>query len=260
MTRGIIFALALLGACGPSVSTETAIIGSWRMEDVNRGGVIDSSRLEIQFDANGRVFGHAGCNTFTGRYTRNRAAIDIGPLASTERACAEALMFQEARVLRSLDTVTTIASQADGAVILDGPAPAHVLLRRMDEAPAAEARSAPIVTGDVFFLERIALPPDAILRVTAQDVARMDAPAPVLAQVEASAAKGPPFAFRLSVPRERLTPRSRVAVRAQILSGAALLFTSTEHHAVTFDGAPLRIRVSPVAASSSAGSRDPARQ
>lgn len=135
MTRSAIFALALLGACGPSVSTETAIIGSWRMEDVNGGGVIDSSRLEIQFDASGRVFGHTGCNTFRGRYTRNRAAIDVGPLASTERACAEALMLQEARMLRSLDAVTTIASQADGAVFLNGPVPARLLLRRMDEAP-----------------------------------------------------------------------------------------------------------------------------
>jgi putative lipoprotein len=106
----LIFALALLGACGPSVSTETAIIGPWRVEDVNSGGVIDSSRLEIQFDAGGRVFGHAGCNTFTGQYTRNRAAIDIGPLASTERACADALMLQEARVLHSLGAVTAPSS------------------------------------------------------------------------------------------------------------------------------------------------------
>lgn len=256
MTRNALFALILLGACGPSVSTETAITGSWRMEDVNSGGVIDSSRLEIQFDAGGRVFGHTGCNTFTGQYTRNRAAIDIGPLASTERACAEALMLQEMRVLHSLGAVTTIASQADGAVILSGPAPARLLLRRMDDAPAADTGS---VTGEVFFLERIALPPDAILRVTAQDVARMDVAAPILAQVEAPAVKGPPFAFKLEVPRKSLTPQSRVAVRAQILSGAALLFTSTEHHAAAFDGAPLRIRVSPVAASPGAGGRDPVR-
>lgn len=136
MTRNAIFALALLGACSTPVSKEPAIVGFWRIEDVNSGGVIDSSRLEMQFDAGGRVFGYAGCNTFTGQYTRNRAAIDIGPLASTRRACAEALMVQEARVLHSLDAATTIGSQADGAVVLSGPAPARLLLRRMDDAPA----------------------------------------------------------------------------------------------------------------------------
>jgi hypothetical protein len=44
-------------------------------------------------------------------------------------------------------------------------------------------------------------------------------------------------------------------VRAQILSGPAILFTSTEYHGVAFDGAPLRIRVSPVEAASGAGGR-----
>lgn len=248
MIRNVVFAaLALLGACATSAPTEPPIIGSWRIEDVDGGGVIDSSRLEVRFDGAGRVSGHAGCNTFTGPYTHTGAAINIGPLASTRRACAaEALTLQEGRVLRSLDAVTTFAATADGALILSGTAPTRLLLRRMDDA--ADAGSPNVVTGEVFFLERIALPPNAVLRVTVQDVARMDVAAPTLAQIETPAVNGPPFAFRVDVPRDRLTPQSRVAVRAQILSGSALLFTSTEHHGVTFDGAPIRIRVSPVAA------------
>lgn len=256
MIRSVVFAaLAFLGACNTPASVETGIIGSWRIEDVDGGGVIDSSRLEIQFDADGRISGHAGCNTFTGPYALDAAAIDIGPLASTRRACAEALMLQEARVLSSLDAVASLMQTADGAIVLTGPAPARLLLRRLDYAPPADAGSAHVVTGEIFYVERIALPPDAVLRVTVQDVSRMDVAAPTLAQVEAPAANGPPFPFRIEVPRDGLTPQSRVAVRAQILSGYAILFTSTEHHGVAFDGAQLRIRVSPVEAASGAGGR-----
>ncbi len=42
-------------------------------------------------------------------------------------------------MLRSLGAATTIASQADGGVVLSGPAPARLLLRRMDDAPAGSA-------------------------------------------------------------------------------------------------------------------------
>lgn len=140
--RNAVLALALLGACSTPVSTKTdvfaktAIVGSWRIEDVDNGGVIDASRLEIEFDAAGHVSGYSGCNVFMGPYARNGAVIDIGPLASTQRACtAEALTLQEARVLRSLDAVTSFASTTDGAVVLSGPASARLLLRRMDETP-----------------------------------------------------------------------------------------------------------------------------
>ena len=251
-------ALAALAACATAPPSATSIFGSWRIEDVDGGGVIDSARLEVEFAADGRVSGHAGCNGFTGRYTSDGAGIDIGPLASTRRACsAEALSRQEARVLRSLDAAAAVTWTPDGALVLSGPAPARLLLRRMDVAPSAEPAAPLVVSGEVFFLELIALPPDALLRVTAQDVARADAPAPTLAQVEIPAANGPPFGFALDIPRELLTSQSRVAVRAQILSGYEILFTSTERHAVALDGAPapLRIRVSPVEAASGAGSQ-----
>ncbi len=243
----IVLACALLGCA----TTAPQLAGAWRIEDVDGGGVIDSSRLEITFAPDGGVSGQSGCNAFTGRYTQNGASVDIGPLASTRRACAEALMLQEARVLQALDAVTTASLEADGALVLTGAAPARLLLRRMDET--ATARIA--VSGEIYFLERIALPPNAVVRVTAEDVARVDAPATMLARVETPATAGPPFAFALEIPRDQLAPHARVAVRAQILSGYAILFTSTEHHGVALDGAPapMRIRVFPVEAASGAG-------
>lgn len=101
------------------------------------------------------------------------------------------------------------------------------------------------IAGEVFYLERIALPPDAVLRVSAQDVARADAAAMTLAEIELPATHGPPFPFTLRIARGHLTPQTRIAVRAQIQSGGRLRFTSTENHAVASDGStpPLRIRV-----------------
>lgn len=112
--------------------------------------------------------------------------------------------------------------------------------------PGSAATEPLKVSGEIFFLERIALPPGATLRVTAQDVARADAPATMLAQQEGPAINGPPFSFALAIPQDKITPQSRVAVRAQIMSGGKLIFTSTEQHTVATDGTqgPMRIRVS----------------
>jgi putative lipoprotein len=101
------------------------------------------------------------------------------------------------------------------------------------------------VTGDVFYLERIALPPGTVLHVVALDDGRMDSPATTLAEQELPASNGPPFAFSLHIPRDRVTPQSSVAVRAQLLSGTRLLFTSGARYPVANDGIqdPLHIRV-----------------
>jgi putative lipoprotein len=149
-----------------AVPPPAPIIGSWRIEDVDSGGVIDSSRIEIQFDADGRASGYAGCNAFTGRYTRSGPAIEIGPLASTRRAClAEALSRQEARLLHSLDTATALTWTPDGALILTGPAPSRLVLRRNESAPPAEAATSLPLAG--------MSPRDALIdcagAVTAQD-------------------------------------------------------------------------------------------
>lgn len=114
-------------------------------------------------------------------------------------------------------------------------------------ATSTPPANAPLrVAGEVFYLERIALPPGAVLRISVQDVARADAAAVILAQEDQPAVNGPPFAFDIKVPRDKITPQSRVAVRAQIMTGQKLMFTSTEHHPVTLDGPqpPIRIRVS----------------
>ncbi|MET0546949.1 MAG: META domain-containing protein [Caulobacterales bacterium] len=241
-----IFAACLTAACASAAKEpDISILGDWRIEDVDGGGVIDSTRLEVKFSEDGKVAGFAGCNNFMGGYTRDKGIIDIGPLASTKRACvAEALNQQETRVLASLDAVIAAAVGPDKSLVLTGPSPTQLILRRLDASAAALA---PLeVTGSVFFLEKIALPPNAVLRITAEDVAMADAAAKQLATLDMPATNGPPFAFTLNVPPEKLNAQSQVAVRAQILNGDKLMFTSTERHSVPLEGErpPLKIRVS----------------
>lgn len=102
----------------------------WIVEDIDRGGVIDRSRATIAFGADGRVSGRASCNDYTGRWTLDGESLRIVELASGARACAPALMNQEARLLERLRTVRRFELAPDGALVLRDDGAGRVLARR----------------------------------------------------------------------------------------------------------------------------------
>lgn len=106
------------------------------------------------------------------------------------------------------------------------------------------------LAGEVYYLQRIALPPEAVLDVSLQDVSLADAPA-----VELGKQSGPtegrqvPLPFSLTYNPNQLKAGHRYAVSARIEVGGKLLWINTEQHSVTLDGqapSPLRIRLEPV--------------
>lgn len=104
---------------------------AWVVEDINRGGVIDNSRLTLTFGADGRVSGSGGCNSFSGTYSADGTSVTLGPLAMTRRAClGEALNAQETRYTAALTGTLNWAILADGALELTGESGTRVLLRR----------------------------------------------------------------------------------------------------------------------------------
>ncbi len=132
----------------------------------------------------------------------------------------------------------------------------------LSKAPAAVATPAPAATpyaaaalttpsphitatGEITFLEVIALPPDAVVRVQLRDVSRLGAPATVLGQQEFPATAGPPFPFTVTAPSSVIAPTARLTLFAQILSGNRLLFITDTNNPVPLEGtsAPMRIRV-----------------
>lgn len=103
--------------------------------------------------------------------------------------------------------------------------------------------------GEVFYLQRIALPPDATLSVSLQDVSLMDAPAVTLANQHGPIQGSVPLPFHLDYDPTYVKPGHRYAIVARIKADGKLLFVTTEQHAVTLNGKdpqPLRIKVNQV--------------
>ncbi|SDY86875.1 YbaY family lipoprotein [Pseudomonas sp. NFIX28] len=111
--------------------------------------------------------------------------------------------------------------------------------------PASKAS----LDGEVFYLQRIALPPAATLSVSLQDVSLADAPAVVLAEQKGPVKGQVPLPFHLNYDPAQVKPGHRYSVSARIEMAGKLLFTTTEHHGVKLDGSdpqPLKIRVDAV--------------
>ncbi|WHS61491.1 YbaY family lipoprotein [Pseudomonas sp. G2-4] len=120
---------------------------------------------------------------------------------------------------------------------------AATLLSACSSAPLASKNS---LDGEVFYLQRIALPPTATLSVSLQDVSLADAPAVVLDEQSGPIKGQVPLPFHLSYDPAQVKPGHRYAVSARIEVDGQLMFITTEQHTVQLDGKdpqPLKIRV-----------------
>ncbi len=114
---------------------------------------------------------------------------------------------------------------------------AAMLLGLLTSLPAVQAGEGGTATleGRVYYRERIALPPNAVISVLLEDVARADAPAEVVASKRFGPEGGPPWRFTLGYDPDQLDPRGRHVVRARIEVEGRLWFTNTES-IPAFDG------------------------
>jgi putative lipoprotein len=120
---------------------------------------------------------------------------------------------------------------------------AATLLSACSSAPLASKNS---LDGEVFYLQRIALPPAATLTVSLQDVSLADAPAVVIDEQRGPVKGQVPLPFHLSYDPTQVKPGHRYAVSARIEVDGQLMFITTEQHPVQLDGKdpqPLKIRV-----------------
>ncbi|MEJ2526173.1 MAG: YbaY family lipoprotein [Desulfuromonadales bacterium] len=105
--------------------------------------------------------------------------------------------------------------------------------------------SANLIEGTVWYRERMATPPDAVVRVTLEEVSRMDMKSTLIAETNFAAQNSPPWSFRLAYDPEKLNERGRYVLRAQMKSQGRLLFTSTET-IPAFANSPVNIMMSRV--------------
>jgi heat shock protein HslJ/uncharacterized lipoprotein YbaY len=95
----------------------------WVVEDLDGGGIIDRSRVTLEFDAeSGRVHGRGSCNRYNAGFSLTGEGISFSGAAATMMACPEALMNQEQKFFRILEGVNRFDIDATGALVLSGTA------------------------------------------------------------------------------------------------------------------------------------------
>jgi heat shock protein HslJ len=77
----------------------------------------DDTSLYVQFEADGKLGGFAGCNRFFGSYELSGSTISIGPLGATRKGCASPIMSFELSFMEALQLATTVA-RADKRIAL----------------------------------------------------------------------------------------------------------------------------------------------
>jgi len=99
------------------------------------------------------------------------------------------------------------------------------------------------VTGSVFYRERMAMPPNAIVEVSLIDVSRADAKAVLLARLTIDEPGQVPVAFALSYDPSLIDERNTYQVQARILVDGRLAWISTTAHLVITRGNPSKVDV-----------------
>jgi uncharacterized lipoprotein YbaY len=122
-----------------------------------------------------------------------------------------------------------------------------IMVQSVGQGPAATTPATPttpalsgVLTGTVGYLQRMALPPNAVIEVTLADVSKADAPSTIIATQSITAAgKQVPFAFELTYDPAAIQPQNSYAVQARILVDGKLRFINTQRYAVLTGDKPL---------------------
>ncbi|MCY9862720.1 YbaY family lipoprotein [Vibrio coralliirubri] len=93
-----------------------------------------------------------------------------------------------------------------------------------------------VISGTVSYRERIALPENAVVTVTLEDISLADAPSTVIATQEFTTdGKQVPFAFELSYDNDKIKANHRYNMRASIHVDGKLRFTTDTIKSVITD-------------------------
>lgn len=99
------------------------------------------------------------------------------------------------------------------------------------------------LSGTVAYREKIALPPDALVEITLEDVSLADAKAIPLGMVTVKAADGVPVDFEIRYDDQMVLERHRYTVRAVILVDDKAMWRSTQSFPALTNGAPETVDV-----------------
>jgi uncharacterized lipoprotein YbaY/membrane-bound inhibitor of C-type lysozyme len=101
-----------------------------------------------------------------------------------------------------------------------------------------------VVSGTVSYLQRMALPPNAVIEVQLQDVTLADAPAKVIAEEKITLGQRQvPVAFELNYDPAKMEAKHKYAVSARILVRGELRFSNNQAYPVLTEGKPSHVEM-----------------
>jgi putative lipoprotein len=107
-----------------------------------------------------------------------------------------------------------------------------VLCGALVQAMSIQRTTPRSVRGAATYRERIALPANAVLEATLEDVSRADAASEVIARVRNENPGNPPIPFVIAFDASRIQPGHRYAVRARILVDGRIWFSTDQNYRV----------------------------
>ena len=138
--------LELLGADGKTVAVykaqATQVAGtSWTVTGINNGkgavaSLVADTNVTIEFGAEARASGTAGCNRYTAGYSADKTALTFAPAAATRKMCgAPGVMEQEQAFLQALTRVATMRMEGDRLELRAVDGALMISARRAASAP-----------------------------------------------------------------------------------------------------------------------------
>lgn len=127
LLSALLFGLSACQSTDVAKQDTVPLQGSWHIEAVQGQPTVDYSPAQITFDAEGKISGNNSCNNFFGQYSQQGQELKIIPSGSTMKACVDALMQQEHKVMQALPLVAkaklvegrlTLLSSDDKAVFV----------------------------------------------------------------------------------------------------------------------------------------------
>lgn len=213
----------------PDMPSLTGVTWEWRyFADGQREMNVLTDSQSITFNEDGTYFGRADCNSVSGTYSVSGGSIVVRPGPTTLMACPPDSLGEE--FMRYLLRAVIYSFTDDGSLMLELPADSGTLL----------FTARPQVSGQITYLQRVALPDDAVVRVQIQDVSRVDIAADIIAeQVFTTGGAQVPLAFTVSYPASSIQETRRYSLSARITDrDGRLLFINDEYVPVITGGSP----------------------
>ena len=176
-----------------------SLVGTWITESIGDEPVSPDVESSITFDEDGGVFGRGGVNSFRGTYAAAENEVEFGPLAVTLMAGPDDAMVHEGRLLALLAGCRPYKVDDQGLTIGGDPLGARF-------RPVGAEADKLIVSGSVFYPQRVALPEGTVLTVQVRDISLADAPSVLVAEQIIGVTQQVPIPFDLTVDPADLDP------------------------------------------------------